>query len=223
MVDTTEATNFTTPRNLDAPLFTDSPPEIVTERDAKETIYEDENKIINDVTTDQTTSTVFPSPAFKINYSDLLKTKSPIVVPQIPKENITLNRLLHELDSIENELNQFNGVGNRVAQVHNVSTENEGRKGRNYNSVGGFEFGKYRGRGGGEWNKNRKSRCSVNKSGCEHICNANGPSLCSCREGFYLADNGKNCIGLYVCFSINITKLHAWVHIYKIARLIFRL
>jgi len=46
--------------------------------------------------------------------------------------------------------------------------------------------------------------CRVNNGGCEHDCfNTIGSFECRCRNGYFLAANGKNCIGRnYVCLSV---------------------
>ena len=40
------------------------------------------------------------------------------------------------------------------------------------------------------------NECAVHNGGCAHICeNLDGSFKCSCREGFKLHLNGKDCIG----------------------------
>lgn len=40
-----------------------------------------------------------------------------------------------------------------------------------------------------------KSRCRINKGGCDHFCHDTGFHLCSCLEGFILEKDGKRCTG----------------------------
>ena len=48
------------------------------------------------------------------------------------------------------------------------------------------------------------NECTFENGGCQHICtNTIGSVVCTCRNGYYLASNGRDCIGMmdlsYIC------------------------
>ena len=44
------------------------------------------------------------------------------------------------------------------------------------------------------------NECDLETDGCAHYCeNTDGSFNCSCREGFELEDDGKNCAGWSAC------------------------
>jgi len=52
--------------------------------------------------------------------------------------------------------------------------------------------------------------CEVDNGGCEHICtNVVGSYQCSCRSGYFLAVNGKNCVGKSCLIEINVVDFNA--------------
>lgn len=43
--------------------------------------------------------------------------------------------------------------------------------------------------------KNQNNKCKLQRSGCAHICDETDPNKCACLEGYYLAADGRDCLG----------------------------
>ena len=47
------------------------------------------------------------------------------------------------------------------------------------------------------------NECTENSDGCAQICTNNaGSFICSCRSGYRLGSNGRNCIGKLYCIIV---------------------
>lgn len=44
-------------------------------------------------------------------------------------------------------------------------------------------------------NRSNYNKCKKNRNGCAHICDEKDPNKCACLEGYYLAADGRNCLG----------------------------